>query len=143
MKRLEDIPKKNIFEAPDGYFDRLPSVIQARVVQESASRKAAWIVSGVRYAIPALLIVVIIITTWRLNSGNTKIQDPEEMLAAIDTPSLVAYLEDTDVTIDELLESVTLSQDDVMEIENEVYEITLEEGDLDALLDEYTFDLNN
>jgi hypothetical protein len=30
-----------------------------------------------------------------------------------------------------------------MEIENEVYEITLEEGDLDALLDEYTFDLNN
>ena len=31
MKKLEDIPKKEIFDVPDGYFEKLPGKIQARI----------------------------------------------------------------------------------------------------------------
>jgi hypothetical protein len=142
MKRLEDIPKKNIFEVPEGYFDDLPSVIQARAFGESAAPRRTFAVYALRYALPVVLIAVFGII-WQLNRGDSGYQDPEEILATIDTPSLVAYLENSEVTTDELLESITLSQDDIEEIENQVYEIDFQQDNLNDLIDEYTFELNN
>lgn len=142
MKRLEDIPKKNPFEVPDGYFEQLPAIIQARVTRQLPSAKYGFRVLALRYALPVLLIVGVAVV-WHLKKGDTASLDPEEMLASIDTPALVAYLESTDVTTDELLESIYLSQDDVEQIENQIYEIPFEEGDLEDLMDEYIFEMNN
>ena len=52
MKKLEDIPKQNIFEVPDGYFDKLPSVIQARIAKPEPK---FWQLPAFRYAMPLLI----------------------------------------------------------------------------------------
>ena len=38
--KLEDLPQKEIFDVPEGYFEKLPGTIQARIAerQQPASR---------------------------------------------------------------------------------------------------------
>jgi hypothetical protein len=141
MKKLEDIPKKNIYKVPDGYFEQLPGVIQSRVTKGETSEKPFFLYSF-RYASLIMLIVVAALV-WFWKNQRTPDLNAEQMLAAIDTPTLIAYLEETDLTTDELLESVPLSQEEVNAIENDVYDIALDENDLDALIDEYSFELND
>ena len=40
MKKLEDIPKKQNFEVPEGYFEKLPGIIQSRVTQQH--KEKSW-----------------------------------------------------------------------------------------------------
>jgi hypothetical protein len=57
MKNLENIPKKNIYEVPEGYFDKLPGIIQARIAAETPeTKKSPFFLYSIRFALPALLI---------------------------------------------------------------------------------------
>jgi hypothetical protein len=89
------------------------------------------------------MLVVVAVSVWFWRNQRTPDLNAEQMLATIDTPTLIAYLEETDLTTDELLESVSLSQEEVNAIENDVYDIGLDETDLDALIDEYSLELND
>lgn len=140
MKKLEDIPRKNIYEVPEGYFDKLPTVIQSRIVAKEPGRSPFFSFS-LRYALPALVLVVIA-GVWIWNSREDDI-DAEQLLASVDTSALVAYLEETDITTDELLEAVSLNQEDVNAIESNVYHIDADQTEWDELLDEYSFELND
>jgi hypothetical protein len=65
-----------------------------------------------------------------------KAQDVDSLLASVSTEELVAYLEQSELTTDELLESVELDVESVDAIESEVYfnldELeTIDELDLD------------
>ncbi len=131
MKKLEDIPKKNIFEVPEGYFEKLPGIIQARVVKPEPVR--IWVTS-LKYALPVLAIMAFGIFWF---SGNSE-KSFDEQLAGIQTEQLIAYLNDADLQIDDLSETVGWNEFDLMELENKVYatfEIT--DDDLDLLLDEF------
>ena len=125
MKKLEDIPKKDLFEAPEGYFDRLPGVIQARVAE--SSKKTGWLPSfqgSLKYALPVLAIGVAAV--FYLNKSDE--QSPESLLASIDSAELVAYLEDTDISADDLIDGVSLNEDEVNAIqESTASEIGLED----------------
>ncbi|MBS1976998.1 MAG: hypothetical protein JST46_06480 [Bacteroidetes bacterium] len=111
MKRLEDIPKKDIFEAPEGYFDRLPSVIQSRVTTES-SRWTLFAQPVWKYALSLAFLAAGLY--WFMLRPATK--SPEQMLASVDTASLIAYLNESDMSTEELMESVPLDNKDVDEI---------------------------
>lgn len=131
MKKLEDIPKKNIFEVPEGYFEKLPGIIQARVIKPEPVR--IWVTS-LKYALPVLAIMAFGIFWF---SGNSE-KSFDEQLASIQTEQLIAYLNDADLQIDDLSETVGWNEFDLMELENKVYatfEIT--DDDLDLLLDEF------
>lgn len=141
MKKLEDIPKKNIFETPEGYFGQLPSRVQARISSGKTGMQRSWALLAVRYALPVFLAVVVF-TAWQLNTRSVHSAGYEEILASVDTNALVAYLEDNGITTDDLLQPLNVTQDDVIEIEDEVYDISFEEADLDELLDEYAFELD-
>lgn len=107
MKKLDEIPKKNIFEVPDGYFDRLPLQIQARLEKPSPSlANPAWKMA-VRYALPAL---VVIFGLFYFLQPST--QEPEELLAEIASEHLVAYLHDSDLNVSELLEAANFNEAD-------------------------------
>ena len=138
MKNLENIPKKNVFEVPEGYFDRLPGIIQARVAQEK--RESFWVFSfrySVKYALPALAIVIIAFFFWSKPAG----QSTDDLLASVDSASLVAYLEDSDISSDDLLESIPLQTDEADAIqENTMEEIQADDLDLKALGDEFGVD---
>jgi len=139
MKKLDDIPKKNIYEVPDGYFDRLPTIIQSRIVEKDHARKPFFIYS-LRYAIPVLTLAIVTLI-WLRNDKNN--MNAEQILASVDTSSLIAYLDESEVTTVELLESFSLSTEEVTAIESDVYSIDVDQNELDELLDEYSFELND
>jgi len=107
MKRLDEIPKKTLFEAPEGYFEKLPSRIQARISKPEPA--VTWGKLTIRYALPALLVGAVS-ALLLLNQPNLS---PEEVLASIESEQLVAYLEDTELNTDDLLDAVTLEADEL------------------------------
>jgi hypothetical protein len=136
MKKLEDIPKKQVFDVPDGYFDKLTSTIQARVAEKESRRATAFLsLPGVvRYALPALVLAAIGIF-WFQN--NTSQKDPESILASVSTEDLVAYLNDSEISTDELMNAAGFDADDLDDIESEVYKLHFEDLDLEDMhLDE-------
>lgn len=133
MKKLEDIPKKDVFKVPEGYFENLPSIIQARVTGQKKER--AFLPSfsyALRYALPVVILGAI--GYFWFNPAQPK--TAESILATIETEDLVAYLTETEMTTDELLESVQLDANDVDQIEDEIYGEQLTDEDLDEILDE-------
>ncbi|HEY8512907.1 MAG TPA: hypothetical protein VIL31_13200 [Cyclobacteriaceae bacterium] len=140
MKKLEDIPRKKIFDVPEGYFDQLPGRIQARIAAESRDRSPSWLWGGaVRYALP-ILIAGAIFAGWWLKKAP---EDPEAILASIETEQLVTYLEEYGLVTEDLIPYGDLTTEDVAAIENEVYETTFDEDELEMLLDEFTLDIND
>jgi hypothetical protein len=131
MKKLEDISKKNIFEVPEGYFEKLPGIIQARVVKPEPVR--IWVAS-LKYALPVLAIMAFGIF-WLTGSSEKSF---DEQLAGIQTEQLIAYLNDADLQIDDLSEAVEWNEFDLLELEDKVYSTFNITGDeLDLLIDEF------
>ena len=134
MKKLEDIPKKVVFEVPKGYFDRLPGIIQARVAD--TKQEPAWapfLRYGLKYAMPVLAIVVAALL-YRTSGA----QSTEQLLTSIDSAELVAYLGDTDISLDDLLEGIPLDNEEAASIqESSMNEIIVNEADLDSLTSEF------
>ncbi len=116
MKKLEDIPRKNIYQVPEGYFERLPQVIQSRVSQEQKSARFAfsWGLAW-RVALPAVMLAMALWFWWPANPSV------EEQLASIDVDQLTLYLNDTDLATEDLLETVTWSSEDLEALEETVY----------------------
>lgn len=135
MKKLEDIPKTDIFETPEGYFDRLPGMIQSRVAQRAAEQNRAFSYYALRYALPVVVVMAALIFWFRpqANTGTA-----ENILASIDTSDLVSYLQDDEITLDEMLEQLTLDDVDATGIQDKVYPGDVSDGDLDTMLDEMT-----
>ena len=134
MKKLEDIPKKDVFKVPEGYFEDLPTVIQSRVAEQ---RKEKAFIPGLslalRYALPVVVLGVI---GYFWLGPKAEQKSAESILATIETEDLVAYLNETDLTTEELLESVQLDASDVDELEGEIYGENLTDQDFEEILDE-------
>ncbi|MEQ8302765.1 MAG: hypothetical protein RIB47_05185 [Cyclobacteriaceae bacterium] len=111
MKKLDDIPKKSIYEVPEGYFDKLPGIIQSRIADEKkVYERPAYFQLALKYALPVLALIAVLFFVVRNDevTGN-----PEEMLATISSEELAIYLQESDLTTDELLEEVDLNELDL------------------------------
>lgn len=118
MKKLEDIPKNNPFSVPDGYFDKLPGIIQARIAEGSAQKEPRpYFQYALRVALPLAALVVIAILYFTPSPRDNY----NEILASVDTEQLTAYLEESDITVDELLDAADLDEESAEAIEAEVY----------------------
>jgi len=136
MKKLDDIPKNHPFNVPDDYFDQLPGRIQSRV-QGKQGRTSPAMTGIMRYAL-AMLVIGAIAFVWLWSgspTGSTK-QSPEAILASLETTDLVAYLNEGDVTTDELLDDVQFNNDDATQIEEAVFNLELNDSDLNSLINE-------
>jgi hypothetical protein len=136
MKKLEDIPKKEVFNVPDGYFDKLPGIIQARVAKPEKESSPVW-GFALRYALPTVVLLAVGIVWFNQSS---KVVDAEQLLSSIQTEDLLAYLNDSDMTTEELLADVELSDDDAKEIEGNVYDLNLDDDSLDDIVSEMELD---
>ena len=111
MKKLEDIPKKNIYTTPEGYFDHLPGVIQSRIAaQKPAVVRQPYLHLAWRYALPVLLLAVALVYVFRDNDlkGN-----PDELLASVSATELTSYLMENEFSTEELIENIAWSDLDV------------------------------
>lgn len=136
MKKLEDIPRKNIFDVPEGYFDQLPARVQARV-SASSRRRVSWSwTNSLRYALP-VLVAIALVTGWWLKQAP---EDPEAILASIEAEQLAAYLEENGLVTEDLIPYEDLTEEDATAIESEVYDAAFDESELELLLDELPLD---
>lgn len=135
MKRLDEIPKKSLFEAPEGYFEKLPGRIQARIAKPEP--EVAWGKLVLRYALP----VVIIAAAAIFIVNREPVRSPEEVIASLESEQLVAYLEETDLNIDDLLESIPLDGAEVDMLEVDALDDFgfdgFDEGNIEELVDEF------
>ena len=104
MKNKIDIEhlkkEKEIFEVPDGYFDKLTSNIQARIQEESTPESSTVRIPRLAWVTP--VIVVAIAAVFWFYPGS----DPasaNEMLAEIPTEELLAYLDNYEISEDEIV----------------------------------------
>ena len=130
--KLDDIDRKKVFKAPDGYFENLPLKIQKRVEEERNT--------SVRYAVPkwslALAASLALIITFFFISQNNR-PSPEEMLAEVSQDELVAYLDHLD--LDEYEIATAFDEDvEIFDEETNVLDgIDLEDQSIDDVLQEY------
>ncbi len=136
MRKLEDIPKKEIFNVPEGYFDKLPGIIQARVAAPANERKPVWFFA-LRYALPVVVLLAVGMLWFNQSHGA---MDVDIMLSSIATEDLVVYLNNSEMTTEELLATVYLSDEDAHEIEGNVYQLNLGNENIDDILTEMEFD---
>ena len=137
MSRLDHIPKQNVFSVPDGYFEKLPAKIQSRISTMAEDVPVNfWKRYGFRYAVPLALIVGALIYYF----VSLK-PDAEAMLARVETADLILYVQETSpmTTTEELLEDWDISTIEVEAIEDEVYDLHLEQTDDEVL----ELELNN
>ena len=132
MKKLEDIPKKEIFTVPDGYFEMLPGVIQSRIAEKQPQSRLA-VSFGLRYALPVVVLLAIG-AFWYTSLAPT--DDAETILSAVDTESLVAYLDESEISTDELLDIANLDNVDAEGIEAAVYTLPVSDEDADDLMND-------
>lgn len=130
MRKLEDIPKKDLFKAPEGYFDKLPGIIQARVAKPEP--KSVW-VPVLKFALP----VVALVAAGIFWLSKPTLPSVENELAAINTEQLIAYLDNTEVVWEDVELDSDWSEYDFLELEDRVYSTFTTDGSELELLDEF------
>lgn len=133
MKKLEDLPKKVDFKVPDRYFDELPLRIQNRIAAGKTHRLQFTPRFAVRYALPLLALLTIGIIWYDRSNDPTLITELEK----IDEVQLSFFIEDPDLTSEELTENVTWSTADLDALEEQIYDVLDASGeDLEVIIDE-------
>ena len=125
MKKLDDIPKQNIFEVPDGYFDRLPMKIQARVETRRQTRPTPGWSLAVRYTLPMVIVGFAMVYFFRPKSYQ-----PEELLAEVSNEHLIAYLSESEININDLLEIANFNESDADSLSQHLNDTLLGEYDV-------------
>lgn len=140
MKKLEDIPKKDHFSAPAGYFDTLPGKISARLEQKPNLLQRPVFRYAFQYALP-LVVIFILGIVW-FSKSSDEINEGNDLFSSIETHVLVEFLADAEsTTYEEFLDEMNLNITEADSLENVVYGLSLPGGDMEDLLDD--FDINN
>lgn len=134
MKKLEEIPKKAFFEVPDGYFDKLPELIQARITKNTPPETRPYLRYALQYALPIVILLVAALIFLKPHQPP----DAESLLASVSTEELAAYLEQSDISLDELLENATYDDTVIEAIEAEAFTLLPAE-----IPDDFKIELNN
>ena len=139
--KLEDIKKKNIYSVPDKYFDRLPTRIQSRVNEK---KPVFWLSLdwSLMYKVAAPVMAIVLIIFYISSSNNLQDRSAESLLAQVSTDDLIAYLNETDITTDEIIESIDFSGIDIDFSQDDpiIPDMELGNSEMEMLFDEYGLD---
>lgn len=141
--KLENVSKKEIFSVPDGYFDKLPSIIQNKAI-ESTKKKTYLVSSGVlKLAFPFIALILIVgYFGYKFQNNSSKFNSNIElMLASVSTEEMVNFLDESDISSDDLLELVSFEGEAVDDISYELDDIS--DADLELLINEFDFENTN
>ena len=137
MKKLEDIPKSNLFKVPDGYFDKLPGIIQTRMALDKPQRESRpFFVLALRYAVPVIVLAVAGIFIVRNYQNESK--DSESLLAMVSSEELILYLTEGDeASTEELLDGIDINNINADDLQEEpLMDLNLNEQELNNLSNE-------
>lgn len=100
--RLDDLKRETPFSVPEGYFDKLPQMIQSRIPAEPVRKPlVSWSWQrSVGLAAASALILVLVWVTVPERQGSLG----QEPLSDISNASIISYLEDQDISYYDLSE---------------------------------------
>ena len=143
---LDQLPKENIFQVPDRYFDELPGLIQAKV---SGNTGVSWWqayltpANGWKVALASAVIALVLVFGGVFDRSTVN-YSVDDLLADVSLEDLIEYVEYSDISTDEILAELDLSDYEVdFLMGNEIQLIDDSEYDnLDAsdLYEEYGID---
>lgn len=116
MGRLDDIPRKEFFKVPEGYFEKLPARIHSRLASPE-SRSTSVLRYAFTYILPLMLAAMIVMLLSRPSAPKA-----ETLLSEIETTALIQYLQENGVTTEEIIVQIDLSNDELEALENELYD---------------------
>jgi hypothetical protein len=135
MKKLDEIPKKNIYEVPEGYFDRLALKIQSRTEVATPSKPVGQWSWALRYALPAMVIGAALVFIFK----PKVITDTQTLLASIPSEHLVAFLDESDMSEQDLLEVIQFDVSDAdslnVQVQEEYFPGDLDENEYKSVLE--------
>ncbi len=136
--KLDSFEKKNIYTVPDRYFEELQANIQATVIEKKRFYQLPAVNLGLRLALPAAFFLAFIVYAGFFKSEQLPVENFDTMISAVTTEDLMAYLEDSEISTEEIIDNVSF--DDMM-LEDEMD--ILNSDDLDDInLDEMIDDLD-
>ncbi|WP_439559338.1 hypothetical protein [Dyadobacter sp.] len=100
--RLEDIRKEVPFSVPEGYFDKLPQQIQARIPAEPVRKPViSWNWQRVTGLVSAMVIILVLVWVTVPERQGSLGQEP---LSDVSNASIINYLEDENISYYDLSE---------------------------------------
>jgi hypothetical protein len=115
MKKLEQIPKKEVFQVPEGYFEELPAQIRKKI---DADKSPIWYGRPqFRIALAYITIILAIIFSV-VHFSATELLIQEE-LSEISDERLINYLESADISLVDIIEEISIDEDTYLEIMKE------------------------
>lgn len=100
--RLDDLKRETPFSVPDGYFEKLPQIIQSRIPLEKTGKSSygwSWQRSVALVSAMALILVLVWVTVPE-RQGSLG----QEPLSEVSDASIVNYLEDQNISYYDLSE---------------------------------------
>lgn len=131
--RLEDIKKDRVFtEPPQGYFDKLPGIIQAKTANKGSGKARIYWVGALRLIPAAAAVALILFYTGVFQSKF----DVDQALSDVSAEDLIEYLGSADLTTEQILEEVDFNELS-LEFQNDTDDVLLEglEVDDDAIIE--------
>lgn len=120
MRKLEDIPKKTdkaLFKVPDGYFEQLPTVIQARMTNRAPGMPESLFFNfSVKFVLPVVAILVALFFWFR------PARPIDNQLSDVDTEQIALYLTNTEhLDLEEVNETNGWTEDELDQLEDTIY----------------------
>jgi len=141
--KLEDIHKDNIFKVPDNYFEDFPDRLHKRIAEKEAVRPTPVIRMRTLINIAAAAVILFFVI-YGISLLSTRSSSAERILSNISSEELINYLVESDMSTDELLESLDISIiasiDDPLTDEL-ISSDPIDDETIDDLIDEYEIEM--
>jgi hypothetical protein len=141
--KLDDTHKKNVFKVPDQYFEEFPGRLQERILEETDQGRGKLISfpSYIRVAVAASILILITFFLFLLQNNHPSV---EELLSDVPTESLITYLEESDMSVDELMETIDvqlISSEEVLPEPTVIPDETIDEDMIQDIIIDYNLDM--
>lgn len=138
---LNKIPKKDLHQAPEGYFEALPDKILQRIDGEEKRKErklgvqVSW--STIGYAAAASIVLLVAVLIGIRNNENDA-ASAEDLLAEVSTSDLVLYLQYSEIDTYEIIEATDIDQlDQPLGRAEDLMEPQLDDADMELLYEQY------
>lgn len=138
---LNKIPKKDLYQAPEGYFDALPDKILQRIDEEENGKERKsdiqvnWKMIGYAAAASIVLLISVLIGFQDPKDDNLSADD---LLAEVPTADLVLYLQYSEIDTYEIIEATDIEDlADPLGGAGDLAEPQLDDADMELLYEQY------
>ena len=137
--------KKLPFEVPERYFEQLPSAIQNKTQKSKNSKEISFGFGHqqIKWALIPAAMAVFVLGYSLFFTKKTQTVNTDDLIAQVSSQDLIAYLEMSDLSTDEIISTVNFEEMD-LEFENTepdmLDELNFSDEEMDDLLNEFSLE---